>query len=219
MSIRNDGSRDLTATNDGSAAAPAQESALPTSATDQAILDAARACVIEFGLRRTTLSEVARRAGVSRPTVYRRWPDTRTLIAELLTREMRAAVRGAPGSGPTARAQLVSAITAGASVIGANPMFAKIFRTDADMIVVYIVTRLGRSQRELIAHFAKQISAGQRDGSIRPGNPDELAAMLLLIGQSAVQSARMVAPVLNGARLSAELRYAVEAYLRPGGPP
>jgi AcrR family transcriptional regulator len=151
--------------------------------------------------------------------VYRRWPDTRALIAELLTREMRAAVRSAAGTGPTARAQLVSAITSGAAVIGANPMFAKIFRTDADMIVLYIVTRLGRSQRELIANFAKQISAGQADGSIRPGNPVELAAMLLLIGQSAVQSARMVAPVLDAARLSAELGYTVEAYLRPGGPP
>ncbi len=43
---------------------------------DDQILDAARSCVLDFGLRRTTLAEVARRAGVSRPTVYRRWPDT-----------------------------------------------------------------------------------------------------------------------------------------------
>lgn len=52
------------------------------------ILDAALSCVTEFGVRRTTLVEVAKRAGVSRPSVYRRWPDVRTLVAELLTREM-----------------------------------------------------------------------------------------------------------------------------------
>ena len=56
------------------------------SPTDVAILDATRACVVDFGVRRTTLTEVARRAGVSRPTVYRRWPDTGSLIAELLVR-------------------------------------------------------------------------------------------------------------------------------------
>ena len=52
------------------------------------ILDAALSCVTEFGVRRTTLVEVAKRAGVSRPSVYRRWSDVRSLVAELLTREM-----------------------------------------------------------------------------------------------------------------------------------
>ena len=33
------------------------------------------------GVRRTTLTDVARRAGVSRMTIYRRWPDVRTLVA------------------------------------------------------------------------------------------------------------------------------------------
>ena len=61
------------------------------SPTDVAILDATRACVVDFGVRRTTLTEVARRAGVSRPTVYRRWPDTGSLIAE------RGQVGGAAG--------------------------------------------------------------------------------------------------------------------------
>ncbi len=43
------------------------------------ILDAAAACVLAFGIDRVTLAEIARRAGVSRPTVYRRWPDTRSI--------------------------------------------------------------------------------------------------------------------------------------------
>lgn len=63
----------------------AQASADPVT---ERILDAALSCVTEFGVRRTTLVEVAKRAGVSRPSVYRRWPDVRTLVAELLTREM-----------------------------------------------------------------------------------------------------------------------------------
>ena len=72
----------------------ASGSAGESPSVDDQILDAARSCVLDFGLRRTTLAEVARRAGVSRPTVYRRWPDTRAVVADLLTREIRTAIRG-----------------------------------------------------------------------------------------------------------------------------
>ena len=51
------------------------------------VLDAAREVVLAVGVRRTTLTEVARRAGLSRMTIYRRWPDVRALVADLMTRE------------------------------------------------------------------------------------------------------------------------------------
>ena len=50
-------------------------------------LDAARACILDVGWRRTTLTEVARRAGVSRMTIYRTWPDMPQLLGDLMTRE------------------------------------------------------------------------------------------------------------------------------------
>ncbi|MBY8858317.1 TetR/AcrR family transcriptional regulator [Nocardia sp. CA2R105] len=182
---------------------------------DLAILDAARACVEEFGVRRTTLTEVARRAGVSRPTVYRRWPDTGSLLAELLVRELRKIVgRTMPGSGP-ARTRLVDGVVSGASTVRANPLFAKIFRTDTDLMLTYVFGRLGRNQRELILLFAALIREGQRDGSVRPGDPDELATMVLLMSQSAVQSAGMVGHILSESRLDAELSRALDGYLVP----
>ncbi|HYF71197.1 MAG TPA: helix-turn-helix domain-containing protein, partial [Nocardioides sp.] len=50
-------------------------------------LDAARDCILDVGWRRTTLTEVARRAGVSRMTIYRTWADMPQLLADLMTRE------------------------------------------------------------------------------------------------------------------------------------
>ena len=50
-------------------------------------LDAARECILDEGWRRTTLTEVARRADVSRMTIYRAWPDMPTLLGDLMTRE------------------------------------------------------------------------------------------------------------------------------------
>ena len=62
------------------------------------ILAAAASCVRDFGVERVTLAEIARRAGVSRPTVYRRWPDTRSILAGAAHRSGHRRVAGYPGS-------------------------------------------------------------------------------------------------------------------------
>src|SRR5215210_1252676 len=59
-----------------------------------AYLDAARACILDVGWRRTTLTEVARRAGVSRMTIYRTWSDMPQLLGDLMTREWGTVVAG-----------------------------------------------------------------------------------------------------------------------------
>ena len=192
---------------------PPEDIDLP--ATDLAIFAAARACVEEFGVRRTTLTEVARRAGVSRPTVYRRWPDTGALIAELLVRELRALLAATMPATGTGRERLVGGIVTGAAAVRSNALFGKIFRTDTDLMLTYVFGRLGRNQRTLVELFAAGIGEGQADGSIRDGDPVRLAAMLLLIAQSAVQSAGTVADLLPAPDLDLELARAVDGYLRP----
>ncbi|MGI5220876.1 TetR/AcrR family transcriptional regulator [Nocardia sp. CA-290969] len=183
---------------------------------DRTILDAARDCVAEFGVRRTTLAEVARRARVSRPTVYRRWPDSRALIGELLVRELRAIIASAIPESGDARTRLVTGVVAGAAQVRSNPLFGKIFRTDTDLMLTYVFGRLGRNQRELLELFTSGIRDGQADGSVRPGDPGHLAAMMLLIAQSAVQSAATVSELLDEPAMDTELRHALDAYLTPG---
>src|ERR1700759_5088642 len=82
-----------------------------------AYLDAARACILDVGWRRTTLTEVARRAGVSRMTIYRAWPDMPTVLGDLMTREWSevvavavAAAEGAGGPDATAADRLVAEV-------------------------------------------------------------------------------------------------------------
>src|SRR5918992_1505363 len=66
-----------------------------TGSPRDAYLDAARACILDVGWRRTTLTEVARRAGVSRMTIYRTWPDMPQLLGDLMTREWSGVVESA----------------------------------------------------------------------------------------------------------------------------
>src|SRR5689334_10475470 len=56
-------------------------------------LDAARQSILDVGWSRTTLTDVARRAGVSRMTLYRKWPDMGSLLADLMTREWEGLVQ------------------------------------------------------------------------------------------------------------------------------
>lgn len=184
---------------------------------DDAIVDAARACVEDFGVKRTTLAEVARRANVSRPTVYRRWPDSNALIGDMLTREVRSTLAVSTLIGCDSRAKLVTTIVDGIASLRDHPLFAKIFRTDSDLLLTYIVDRLGRSQLEFLTFFTYAIEAGQRDGSVRDGDPSRMATMLLLIAQSAAQSARIVESRMNADELAVELTHAIDSYLRPVG--
>ncbi len=48
--------------------------------TYEKILDAGLALFVEFGLRRTTMEDVATRAGIGRATAYRRFADKDQLI-------------------------------------------------------------------------------------------------------------------------------------------
>ncbi|MBM4564769.1 TetR/AcrR family transcriptional regulator, partial [Rhodococcus hoagii] len=114
-----------------------------------------------------------------------------------------------------ARVQLVRAVVEVATGMREHPLFVKILRSDPDLLMTYIVDRLGTSQRVIVERVSQAVTAGQIDGSIRAGDPVHIAAMVLLIAQSAVQSAGMVAEVLPPEALTAELAVAVDTYLAP----
>jgi AcrR family transcriptional regulator len=51
-------------------------------AVDAAVLAATRELLVELGYGATTVDGIARRAGVSRPAIYRRWPSKALLVHE-----------------------------------------------------------------------------------------------------------------------------------------
>ncbi|SDJ67546.1 transcriptional regulator, TetR family [Actinopolyspora mzabensis] len=191
---------------------------MTSSRNEDGILDAARECVLAVGMRRTTLTEVARRAGVSRPTVYRHWQDMRSLTADLLTRELRSLLPSEDETGGNARERGLDRIVSTVATVREHPLLRKILETDPELLITYTFDRLGTSQREILEVFAAAIRKGQRDGSITDGDPEELAAMLLLVTQSAALSARLVADQLPAERLDEQLRTMLQNYLRPDSP-
>ena len=62
-------------------------------AVDDAILDAALQLFIEEGPEGATIERIAARAGVMRPTVYRRWKDRNALLVDAIARVREQAER------------------------------------------------------------------------------------------------------------------------------
>jgi AcrR family transcriptional regulator len=178
------------------------------------ILDAAASCVLAYGVERVTLAEIARRAGVSRPTIYRRWPDTQALLAALLTARIVGVLRDVPTEG-VGREALVQRIVGVAERLRHDELVMSVFHSAPELAMVYIAERLGTSQQILIDAVASELRVAQRDGSVRPGDPRQLAAMCLLITQSTIQSAQIVEPILDADALAVELAHSLNGYLKP----
>jgi AcrR family transcriptional regulator len=180
--------------------------------TEAALLDAALEEVLAHGIRRTTASDIAKRAGVSRQTLYRYWSDAHAVFAALVTRELIAALPAA--AEPVDLEGFVVLLVDTAEGIRRMPLLDRLRDTDPELFGRYILTRLGTSQRAIHADLVRRLRAAQEHGFVRAGRPAELAAMILLIVQSAVQSAPLVAEWLPDDRWRAELSAALGGYLR-----
>ncbi len=178
------------------------------------ILDAAAECVLAYGVERTTMTEIARRAGVSRPTIYRRWPDIRWVIAELLTARIAGVLEDVPEKA-VGREALVDRVIAVAERLRNDEIVMSVIVSAPSLAMVYIAERLGTSQKILVDALAEAIEAAQRDGSVRPGDPRQMGAMCLLITQSTIQSAQMVEALLDRRALNIELAHSLNGYLKP----
>lgn len=177
-------------------------------------LDAAREALLAVGWSRTTLTDIARRAGVSRMTLYRAWPDMGSLLSDLMTREWAQLLRVDPGE-TDPRRRITDGVVATVAAIRENAVFRRIVELDPELLLPYLLERAGRTQQSLAALLETEIVAGQAAGRIRAGEPGLIARTLLLAAHGFVLSAHTFADRPERlAELDAELGHLVESYLR-----
>jgi AcrR family transcriptional regulator len=183
---------------------------------DDALLDAARASILAVGWRRSTLTDVARRAGVSRMTIYRRWPDMQSLVGDLMTREWGRLVPS-PDPRLAPRERIAEVVSATVTALRDDDLFSKILHVDPELLLPYLLDRRGRTQDSLLAALESALTEGQSTGVVRQESPRLLARSVVLAAHGFVLSATTMTdrrgPSLQ--QLDGELRRLVDGYLAP----
>jgi AcrR family transcriptional regulator len=112
--------------------------------TRERILSAAFDALEDFGLSRTTVEDVAQRAGLSRQTVYRYFPSKDALIVSLVAREeeafiagVREAIEGHEDLGPA----IANGVRFVLRFAREHPLLDRLVSTDPQAFVPYLTTR------------------------------------------------------------------------------
>jgi len=189
-----------------------------TLSTEDRILDAARGCILAVGWKRTTLTDVAKRADLSRMTVYRSYSDMTSIMSELLTREW-AEVYASASAGdvgqPSARG-VAQAVTRAVSAARSNPLLHRVLEVDPELLLPYLVERRGRSGEAILSALGQEIVSGQKAGLVGAGDPKVLARTIALLAQGFVISLQTQADDgVSEQALADELTTVLERYLQP----
>lgn len=184
---------------------------------DAVVLDAARASILAVGFRRSTLTDIAKRAGVSRMTIYRRWDDMQAVLADLLVREWDTALRDSftatAATSPTPSA-LAGGVVETVRLLREDELFARIVDVDPELLLPYLLQRRGRNQDRIVEVLATAIRLGQADSLLRDGDPVAMARSVVLAAQGYVLSlATMTGPDVSEDALLAELAHLIEGHL------
>ncbi|WP_217184041.1 TetR/AcrR family transcriptional regulator [Streptomyces sp. AC495_CC817] len=183
-------------------------------ATQTRILDAADALLTRRGVHGVTIAELSRRAELSRPTIYRNWSDADDVVRAALLRRVAGILDAFPTHAST-RPALVDDVLRFISMFRTDPVYSRLLDDEPEAFTRYTLQRVGSSQRMILRWLATAIETAQSDGSVRAGQPAEIAVMMLLIAQSAVLSHGTVTDLISESAWERELRAALDGLLRP----
>jgi len=115
-------------------------------AMQRRIIEAAYELFVTFGLRRTTIEDIAKRAGVGRPTVYRRFGDKDTIVHAVLTRESRRLIMNVGAQVEQVRPAsrlLIQSFVIGVRTVSRHPLLQRLLDSEPELILPYLTLRAG----------------------------------------------------------------------------
>ncbi|SDC62935.1 TetR/AcrR family transcriptional regulator [Rhodococcus tukisamuensis] len=159
-------------------------------AIDAAVLEATRQLLVEKGYAGTSIDAIATRAGVGRPTIYRRWPSKAHIVNEavypVLDTEQGADIdtelgnEGSMGDQVRALVQGAVRLFAAPATRAAAPGLMSELRSDGALRDVLLVRQLAGVRAELERRL---VSASAR-GEIRDGI--DVDVLLDILGGAAI---------------------------------
>jgi len=116
---------------------------MPTADTRGRILDAAFEAIAVFGIARLSLEDVARRAALSRQTLYRYFRTKDDVVAAVILREEEAlleVVRAAGATHEDLREALEAAILATLVAAREHPLLGRLLQTEPERVLPFLLS-------------------------------------------------------------------------------
>ena len=183
-------------------------------ASKQEILDCARDLYIEYGLRRTTMEDVAKRAGIGRATLYRRFSDKEQLFQAVIMRDAQRdlmQIQAAIARQKTFLDGLMEAFVLAVGLLHNNPLLSRLLLTEPDNVLPFLTTGFENVMSYCRVYIAAQIVRGQQAGHLKDLPADVTSEMILRIIHSLTLTR---AGVINPGDEDSVRRFA-QQYLRP----
>ncbi|WP_410666346.1 TetR/AcrR family transcriptional regulator [Amycolatopsis sp. lyj-84] len=146
------------------------------------LLDAAYEQFCRMGIRRSTMEDVARRAGVSRITAYRRFATKDALVEQVVRREFRRYfdqflldIQQAE----TAADRVVLGFASALRAIRHNPLIGGLMAVEPDVLVPSMVSDGGNTLATVQRFVAGQLRREQQAGNVSEDVDVELVAELM----------------------------------------
>jgi AcrR family transcriptional regulator len=140
-----------------------------TDEVGESIVDTALEEFLTYGLRRTTVDLVARRAGVSRATLYRRFDGKDALVQAVLVRESRrffSSVATAVAEVSTVEERLVEGFVVGVRYARTDRLLNRLLASDPEALLPYLTTNgalvVAAARDFLVRQGGPQVSVGDR---------------------------------------------------------
>jgi TetR/AcrR family transcriptional regulator len=147
---------------------------------DRTILDTARAVFETYGVRRANIEDVAARAGVSRSTIYRRFPTKDDLFEMVVRREAELffTTLDQATTGRNPHEAVVEAFALGVRLVQDSPLYSRIVESEPELFGLF-----SRSHVFPIRQFADGIAHTLRRCGADIPDPDlaDIADILLRV--------------------------------------
>lgn len=179
------------------------------------ILDAALAEYLDHGLRRTSVDDIARRAGIGRATIYRRFPNRDELLQAVLVREARrffGDIAAATADLPTLAERLVEGFVVGLRTARKQPLLNRMLTIEPEASLPFLTIHGGPALAVVREFLVQQYLASPeaKAGTLRM-NPEEVAEILVRLSISLVLTPDSCLPLGS----DEEVRVTAQRYLAP----
>ncbi|HET8706132.1 MAG TPA: helix-turn-helix domain-containing protein [Pseudomonadales bacterium] len=168
--------------------------ALPVDDEDKArahILDCALELFCDFGLRRTTMDDVAARAGIGRATLYRRFRDKDLLFQAVIFREVRnnlAVIEQRIKHIESPLEGLLEAFVLAVSLGHKHRLLVRLLTSEPENVLTHLTSGFSKTMAFATHYLAGQIRAAQKHKALSALPATMTAEMLLRLIQSLLLS-------------------------------